>query len=122
MAEAKGGDPYLERAVQETLSGGYVSREESLFGLLRIPGGVDQGKKDIVEAIEITRQGVFKHVPDNDKRRQMEEVALNAAKDFWVKKLEESGLPTNAATLGRERIAEISERLEELAKPPENPT
>lgn len=120
MAEANEANS-VNNVFQGMLSGGYVAREQNLLIFSDSPG-INQVRRDLDKTIsEVTEPGVFKYVPDEDSRRSMRVTALNAAKDFWTKKLEDLVLPSNAVTLGRSRITEITQRLEELVKPPETP-
>ncbi|MFH0937035.1 MAG: hypothetical protein V1808_01955 [Candidatus Daviesbacteria bacterium] len=121
MAEVK--EPLVpERFFRSQLSAAYIHHEEQLLFHSNRPGKLDQVREDIDKTLsEVTERGIFKCVPDEDSRRSMRETALDAAKDFWIKKLEEPGLSANAAAFGRGRIIEITQGLEELAKSPDNP-
>ena len=122
MAEATGSHPPKE-FFQKQLSSAYIQYEESLLlSHSSRPGVVDHLRESYEQTLsKVTERNIFKSIPDEDQRKSMRETALNAAKDFWTKKLEEPGLPTNATTLGRERITEITQKLEELNKPLQNP-
>lgn len=126
MSETKDNwiDDLDKRVAQETLSGSYVMGEEHLLRTSRLVGSnVDQLKRETNKLVADSKLTFFKlmsELADND-RGKIEETALKAAKDFWVKKLNEPDLPANAAVLGRERIAEITQKLEELNQPPKNP-
>lgn len=124
MAEASEANPSLNRVLQGQLYKAYVYHEEVLFTLLRGHAvGVDQARS-LDRTLEETEQAIFKRgVFSEEERRLMRVKALSDVRDFWTKTLEDPNLPStsNAATMGRSRITEITQRLEELAKPPENP-
>ncbi len=123
MAEAAEGKPLpgIERALQSIISGSYISYEEQLLLLSKNPGAIDQVRQLLDQTLKTSEKRVFKHVPEEDKRRLLRETALNAARDFWTEKLKDSGLPTTTVMFGRERLTEITQRLEQLNKPPQNP-
>lgn len=101
---------------QSQLSTAYINHEMNLL-ISSDRQGFDQIREGFDRTLsEITERGIFKYVPGEDDRRTMREGALNVAKDFWIKKLEEPGLSSKAINLGKERIIEINQKLQELAK------
>lgn len=130
----------IEESAKETLSQMYVLGEEFLLDSTMRQMGARRDTGDSLEDLrrvqyeigteqtqfrnqtsDIGEQIVLLFVPEEDKRNAIREAALNAAKDFWTKKLETPDTPPDAVILGRRRITQISQKLEEFSKPPENP-
>lgn len=102
----------------------YVHNEETLLVRSTTPPQfIDKTIEDQERILsEVSEAGIFKLFPtDENERRRMREGALNAAKEFWVNKLEEPNLAGDAAAFGRRRISEITQKVEELNRPPQNP-
>lgn len=81
--------------------------------------GTEAGKFRAKE-LELGEEIILMFIPDEEERHSIKEEAIKVTKDFWAKKLEEPDLPADVVMLGRRRITQITQKLEDFTKPSEN--
>ena len=121
MTETRGQLP--EVTAQEQLVAAYIHNEQSLLAQVGLPltkQAIEDQERILSEVSEASIFSAFS--VDGGKKAEMRQIALKASEDFWMEKLTDPNLSANAVAFGQNRKAEITQRLEELAKPPENPT
>lgn len=126
-----------EDLVREQLVRLYTQRETTLAGTTAnnqkmVPGGnehlrrlsYDAGNFAIGATEDVLEAGgtkILSLIDDSEKRRKIHQEALNAAKIYWDQTLVQPDNPTDVVMLGRRRLTQITQRLEEFTRPPEAP-
>lgn len=123
-----------EELAKQTLVKLYTSRESTLADLATDTHqsrdvdsrrfAYDMGTRfnkltgDVLEAFEAQ---VLSSVNGSQRRHDLRIEALNSAKVYWEKTLVRPDNPSDLIMLGRRRLTQITQRLEEFTRPPEAP-